>query len=493
MTNPLRRSTPEALAEFEEISPTKLIARLQKIRLAFLEPTTTFADSFKKKKHKIPNIKTSRQEQPTSRFNTKTPLIKEVPFGRKPTRREAEKDVVARENISAAEKFMPTRFKVRLEKPTQADRTRIIKARLEKLALIKPEDRKQKLQDFKQTKQFVENAGEGDEFQNVDRRKQEEEFIGTGRRIRPTGSSMETSRNLRKLHSKLEKLAIVRIPRKEHRESRATRINFVQNFVEKSRDTVKGKNIVPESKALEKFLNKGELINFKEPGARKIDRDVRVKGAVRIRSLGKPPPPIRDEMGELIPKNKRQLAQIKKQQTRIRKELGIGAKGIYCTPCTKKAMQVIKLKIARFRNTPADEIVGKFEKFINKTPSIKGVNGVFDPDTNRILDANDPNDSRLLQKKFGRGKDKIGFNSVTDTRKGPESNIVLIRNQLRKIEKQGGTPALGFDEGSLEAVDVARGRTDADILGKLESSQRSTGVLTPNKKFKIVDNPNFNM
>ena len=235
------------------------------------------------------------------------------------------------------------------------------------------------------------------------------------------------------------------------------------------------------------------MINFKDPGARKLDRDVRVKGAVRIRSTGRKPPPIRDEMGELIPKNKRQLAQIKKQQDRIRKELGMGAKGIYCTPCTKRAVQEMKMKIALIRNTPADEIVGKFEKFINKTPSIKGVNGVFDPDTNRILDANDPNDSKLLQKKFGRGKDKIGFNSITDTRKGPESNIALIRSQLRKIEKKGGIPALGLDEGSLEAVDVARGRTDNDILGKLESSQRSTGVLTPNKKFKIVDNPNFNM
>ena len=48
-----------------------------------------------------------------------------------------------------------------------------------------------------------------------------------------------------------------------------------------------------------------------------------------------------------------------------------------------------------------------------------------------------------------------------------------------------------LDEGSFEAVDVIVSPDDATILGKLLPSQRSTGILSPNMEFRIVDNPNF--
>ncbi|GAG49804.1 unnamed protein product, partial [marine sediment metagenome] len=78
-----------------------------------------------------------------------------------------------------------------------------------------------------------------------------------------------------------------------------------------------------------------------------------------------------------------------------------------------------------------------------------------------------------------------------DTRQGPATDTNLIRSQLKEIEQAGGLPALGFDEGSLEALDVATNTTDDEILTSLRDSQRSTGILDADLTFRIVDSPKF--
>jgi len=148
-----------------------------------------------------------------------------------------------------------------------------------------------------------------------------------------------------------------------------------------------------------------------------------------------------------------------------------------------------KMKTAQ--RVSADNTVDSFKEWVEQNKGVKGKSGVFDPEQMKLLDANNPKDNQRLQKLFGSKGRKIGFNSITDTRKGPENDIGLIRTQLKQIENSGGVAALGFDEGSLEAVRISTGIRDKDILRELQPSQRSTGILTPNEKFKIKPNPNF--
>jgi len=171
------------------------------------------------------------------------------------------------------------------------------------------------------------------------------------------------------------------------------------------------------------------------------------------------------------------------------------AKGINCSPCTIKAMSRLRVQLATMKKKKSisDDIMDRFEHFLERKPKTKGVSGVFDPSGMRILDANIPSDSMRLQNLFGNKNSLIGFNSITDTRLGPAKDPNLIRKQLREIESRGGTPALGFDEGSLEAVDVATGTKDEHVLAKLLPHQKSTGILDPKNKFRIVQNPNFSL
>src|SRR3972149_2219725 len=171
------------------------------------------------------------------------------------------------------------------------------------------------------------------------------------------------------------------------------------------------------------------------------------------------------------------------------------AKGINCSPCTIKAMSRLRVQLATMKKkkSSSDDIMDRFEHFLERKPKTKGVSGVFDPSGMRILDANIPSDSMRLQNLFGNKNSLIGFNSITDTRLGPAKDPNLIRKQLREIESRGGIPALGFDEGSLEAVEIATGTKDEHILKKLLPHQRSTGILDPKNKFRIVQNPNFSL
>jgi len=167
-------------------------------------------------------------------------------------------------------------------------------------------------------------------------------------------------------------------------------------------------------------------------------------------------------------------------------------------------MNILKLKLARLKDSinvnkgmiqlakhqSADSIINAFKQYKKTNPNSLG-SGVYDPTGNTILDPRIPLDAMRLQKLFEAGTNKLGLNSITDTRQDPETDVELIRSQLKEIEQAGGIPALGFDEGSLEALDVITDSTDDEILTKLRDSQRSTGILDADLTFMIVDSPKF--
>ena len=155
-----------------------------------------------------------------------------------------------------------------------------------------------------------------------------------------------------------------------------------------------------------------------------------------------------------------------------------------------KAIRKIAPKVGMIQTAKmmsADAIINSYKKI---KPDIKGKSGVYDPVENRILDARIPLDAIRLQNFFESGQNSIGFNSITDTRQGPMEDIEVVKSQLKQIEQSGGIPALGFDEGSLEALDVKIG-SENDIMTNLLENQRSTGILDYNLQFKIEDNPKF--
>lgn len=163
-------------------------------------------------------------------------------------------------------------------------------------------------------------------------------------------------------------------------------------------------------------------------------------------------------------------------------------------PLKKKKPRVIRqveVKTAMANLLPsADDTMDVFNKYIKNNPNIQGVSGVFDPVKNIVLDARIPEHADRLHELFGN-KELIGFNSETDTRAGPEKDTEKIRGQLKNIESNNGEIVLGFDEGSLEAVRITRGNSEQDVLDNLLDHQNSTGILYPDKSFKILKNPKY--
>jgi hypothetical protein len=161
----------------------------------------------------------------------------------------------------------------------------------------------------------------------------------------------------------------------------------------------------------------------------------------------------------------------------------------------KKKTGTIKKKIPlknamqqEARHLSAEALV---DKFARNRVNFEGRSGVYDPVSGKILDAFIPADKMRLQEMFNSGENKIGFNSITDTRKGPNLDLSRLKAELNEIERAGGTPAIGFDEGSLEALDVVVAPDEETIMGKLLDNQRSTGILSPTEEFKIRDNDRF--
>jgi len=151
-----------------------------------------------------------------------------------------------------------------------------------------------------------------------------------------------------------------------------------------------------------------------------------------------------------------------------------------------------------------EEIMTSFENYRNSPVNkYEGntTNGLFDHEVGQILDATTDEGVTRLHELYGKNR-YIGLNSITDTDGGRIKNYnkKLTIEQLDKIQSTGGVPALGFDGGSLEAVDVAHGKTVDEILARVEPTQISTGIVAPTAEwkwkekpshFRVWDNPNY--
>ena len=145
---------------------------------------------------------------------------------------------------------------------------------------------------------------------------------------------------------------------------------------------------------------------------------------------------------------------------------------------------------ANVSNLSADSIMNKFIEFKKNNDDFKSLTGTFDPLEGAIIDARVPAGAMRLQNIFGV-KGKLAFNSITDTRQGPVTDLDLIRSQLKEIEQSGEVPAIGVFEGSLEATIALIDKTDDEILEDLLESQRSTAIIDPDTRLRIVDNVAF--
>ena len=163
-------------------------------------------------------------------------------------------------------------------------------------------------------------------------------------------------------------------------------------------------------------------------------------------------------------------------------------------PLKKKKPRIIRkveVKEAMINLHPsADDTIDNFSKYLQVNHNVEGVSGVYDPIKNVVLDARIPEHVDRLHELFGK-EQLVGFNSITDTRLGKETNTENIRQQLKEIEGRNSEAVLGFDEGSLEAVEITRGKNEQEILDKLLDHQNSTGVLYPDRTFKIIKNPKY--
>tara|TARA_Y100001936_G_scaffold95299_2_gene93754 strand:- start:24747 stop:27869 length:3123 start_codon:yes stop_codon:yes gene_type:complete len=117
-----------------------------------------------------------------------------------------------------------------------------------------------------------------------------------------------------------------------------------------------------------------------------------------------------------------------------------------------------------------------------------GISGIWDAQNSKNLNAYEKPDLERIWELYGRRG--MGFNSITNTIEGPNNDIGLIAKQLTEIEEEGGIPALGFDNGSLEAVNVTYGTKD-EVLDKLLPHQNSTGYIDEDGKLDIPDNPRY--
>ena len=145
---------------------------------------------------------------------------------------------------------------------------------------------------------------------------------------------------------------------------------------------------------------------------------------------------------------------------------------------------------ANVSNLSADSIMNKFIEFKKNNDDFKTLTGTFDPLEGAIIDARVPAGAMRLQNIFG-AKGKLAFNSITDTRQGPVTDLDLIRSQLKEIEQSGEVPSIGVFEGSLEATIALIDKTDDEILEDLLESQRSTAIIDPDTRLRIVDNVAF--
>lgn len=185
------------------------------------------------------------------------------------------------------------------------------------------------------------------------------------------------------------------------------------------------------------------------------------------------------------------LSDVKSRISKLQKTAGIN-------PLVRKKKKGRAIKKVSVKNAmsqtakmiSADGIANKFQEFMRNN-DISKLRGTFDPVNMRIIDASNSQGAIDLQRLFESKSGKVGFNSITDTRKGPVTDMDIIRSQLREIEQAGGQPSIGLFDGSLEANKVLVDVSDDEILADLLESQRSTGIIDENTEFRIIDNPKY--
>lgn len=185
------------------------------------------------------------------------------------------------------------------------------------------------------------------------------------------------------------------------------------------------------------------------------------------------------------------LSDVKSRISKLQKTAGI--KPLVRKKKKGRAIKKVSVKKAMSQTAKmisADGIANKFQEFMRNN-DISKLRGTFDPVNMRIIDASNSQGAIELQRLFESKSGKVGFNSITDTRKGPVTDMDIIRSQLREIEQAGGQPSIGLFDGSLEANKVLVDVSDDEILADLLESQRSTGIIDENTEFRIVDNPKY--
>ena len=97
----------------------------------------------------------------------------------------------------------------------------------------------------------------------------------------------------------------------------------------------------------------------------------------------------------------------------------------------QKIATVNKNALGNTTMSKTDEIINSFK---NSGLSIEGVDGVYDTENHKILDAFNSDDVERLRELYGKDK-YIGTNSETDTRDGPNTNdLERTRKELQAIE-----------------------------------------------------------
>jgi len=408
------------------------------------------------------------------------------------------RDVVKGQNIvpesKALEKFLNKGDLINIKDPGANKLDTDVRS---KLAVMTPEDRKEKLRKFKQTRQFIENAGEGDESQRNDRRRQEQEFEGTGRKIRPRGNSMEVSRDLKKLNAKLTltKLAVKLIKDEEIRKLRegiGPGENFPDDNMKRSPEDAR-RNFAIQTRGIasDRLKSLGEKTrrnNPKTPLVKEVPfgkenrpkknvigdslKDEDESDAFMALDFADESNPIVDPLSRRKGFSSNRLKKPKRSEfTRI-----IGAKGISCMPCARERLNQMQAQLGIKKPLSGAEIVKRFMKVQTKLPKNKGF--TFIPETGKIFDATDPKQAMGLRKALGVPRNKDVFLDA-NTR-----GITKAQNLIPNLDRIKGTKMVGgfIDKAGkfeLDATTSVIGGTMAQDRVRLKKEKQIGGIRIP--------------
>ncbi len=466
--------------------------------------------------------KGKRAVEPTSRFSPKTPLKEEVPFG-STTNKENIEDLDLRVKIEESRNRMTPTQRIRPGKPTQRDRERIIKARLQKLAGI--DDIVKKITDIgmkERRKNIIISPKAG--FPSSQR------FDPTTplKTKVPFGENPRGSIGIRRLSLPRERSTLRRLDleRKDATETALDIMNeekpgrFVNPKTKKIRppkptqrqrkEIIQAKlekmagrfdikptriqQVTPfkiEKTKINKFTGKPQkFIQFTPEEAAFIEGDV---NKIRPRKQDFPSDLKKRlaKLGDDVRRMKEAQQRLgiivplvrKKKKTRVIKKL---------TP--KKAMQVHKADI--LGPLRGSDIIRRFKDSGVLKNISKNKGFTFLPDENIARDAFIPADAEALRTKFKtKPTQSLAFISRSKTTRSVDEPDFV--SKLEGIRTEGKTPLIGgfndpdrgfgFDASFAENVD-----NDDLVINELKkTNQRESLVIDPDLTVRNVQNPSF--